>query len=114
MVYGFPIDGPMNVLHLYGFTVGAIVNYAGNKGFLASACGMRTFAVAEPVPESNLNTYAQDLSMIMLRFGLAHTIVLNKDSNLYAFFAQSCLILDLNVHTVSSENHYDIIVERVN
>ena len=52
--------------------------------------------------------------MIMLRFGLARTIVLDKDSNFYAVFAQSCLLLDLNVHTVSSDNHDAIIVERVN
>ena len=49
----------------------------------------------------------------MLRFGLEHTIVLDKDSKFYAVFAQSCLLLDLNVHTVSSENHDAIIVERV-
>ena len=102
------------MLHLYGFTVGAIVNYAGNKGFLASACGMRTFAVAEPVPESNSTTYAQTLSMIMLRFGLAHTILIDKNSKFYAVFAQSCLLLFLNVQTVISENHDAIIVERVN
>ena len=51
--------------------------------------------------------------MIMLRFVLAHTIVLNKDSKFYAVFAKYCLILDLNAYTVSSENHDAIIVERV-
>ena len=52
--------------------------------------------------------------MIMLRFGLAHTIVLEKDRKLYSVFAQSCLLLNLNVHTVSSENNDAIIVEKVN
>ena len=114
LIYGFPIDGPMNVLHVDSFTVGKSINYAGDKGFLIAACGMCTFSVAEPVPESNLTTYDQDLSMIMLQFGLAHKIVLDKDSKFYDVLAQFCLILDLNVHTVSSENNYDIIVERVN
>ena len=104
----------MNVLHVDGFTVGASINYAGNKGFLVAACGMCTFAVTEPVPDSHLTTYSQALSMIMLGFRLEHTIVLDKDSKFYAVFAQSFLILDLNVHTVSSENHDAIIVERVN
>ena len=104
----------MNVLHMDGFTVGASIKYAGNKVFLISAYGTCTFAVAEPVPESNSTTYAQALSMIILRFVLEHTIFLDKDSKFYAVFAQSCLILDLNVHTVSSENHDAIIVERVN
>ena len=104
----------MNVLHVDGFTVRASINYAGDKGFLVSAYGVCTFAVAEPVPESNSATYAQDLSMILLRFGLAHTIVLDKDSKFYAVFDKSCLLLDLNVNTGSSENRDDIIVERVN
>ena len=68
----------MNVIHVDGFTVGASINYTGDKGFLIAACGMCTFALAETVPESNLITYAQALSMIMLCFGLAHTIVLEK------------------------------------
>ena len=114
LFYGFPIDGPMNVLHVDGFTIRASINYAGDKGFLVAACGMFNFAVAETVPESNSTNYAHTLSMIMLRFGLANTILIDKDSKSYAFFAQSCLILDLNVHTVSSENHDYIIMERVN
>ena len=113
LVYGFPIDGTMNVLHVDDFTVGASINYTGDKSFLVAACVMCTFAVADPVPESNWTTYAQALSMIMLRFRLAHTIVLDKDSKFYAVFSQSCLLLDLYVHTISSENHDAIIVERV-
>ena len=40
LVYGFTIDGPMNMLHVDGFTVGESINYAGDKGFLIAACGM--------------------------------------------------------------------------
>ena len=40
LVYGFTIDGPMNLLHVDGFTVGESINYAGDKGFLIAACGM--------------------------------------------------------------------------
>ena len=59
LVYGFPIDGHMEVLHVDGFTVGASIHYACDKGFLVSTCGMCTYAVADPVPESNSTTYAQ-------------------------------------------------------
>ena len=59
LVYAFTIHGPMNVLHMYVFTVGASIHYACNKGFLVSTCGMCTYAVADPVPESNSTTYAQ-------------------------------------------------------
>ena len=61
LVYGFPIDGPMSVLHVDGFTVRASINYSGDKGFLIAACGKCTFAVADPVPESNLTNHAQAL-----------------------------------------------------
>ena len=104
----------MNVLRVDGFTVGASINYAGDKVFLVASCGMCNFAVAEPILGSNSTTYAQVLSIIMLCFVLAHTIVLDKDSKFYSVFAQSCLLLDLNVQTVSSENHDASILERVN
>ena len=82
LVYGFPIDGPMNVLHVDDFTVGASITYAGDKGFLIAAFGMCTFAVAYPVPELNWTTYAQALSMIMLRFRLdTLTIYILKESS---------------------------------
>ena len=45
LVYGFPIDVPMNVLHVDGFTFGESINYVGDKGFIIAAYGMCTFAV---------------------------------------------------------------------
>ena len=114
LVYSFLLDGPMNVLHVDGYSVGANINFAGDKGFLIAACGMCTFAVAEPVSKTDSTIYAQALLMIMLRFGFAHTIVLDKDSKFYATFAQTCQLMNLNVHTVSSENHEPMIVERIN
>ena len=63
LVYGFPIDGPMNVLHVDVFTVRASINYTGNKGFLVAACGMCTFAVADPVPESCVPIRSVTLSL---------------------------------------------------
>ena len=50
----------------------------------------------------------------MLRYGIAHTIILDKDSKYYATFCQTCELLQLNVHTISGENHNPMIVERVN
>ena len=85
LVYNLPLDGPMNVIHVDGYYVGTNVNFTGDKGFLIAACGMCTFAVAEPVSATNSTLYAQALLMIMLRFGLAHTIVLDKDSKFYSF-----------------------------
>ena len=86
LVYSFPLDGPMNVLHVDGYSVGANINFAGDKGFLIATCGMCTFAVAEPVSKTDSTMYAQALLMIMLRFSFTHTIVLDKDSKFYATF----------------------------
>ena len=94
LVYSFPLDGPMNVLHVDGYSVGADTNFDGDKGFLIAACGMSTFTVAEPVSKTDSTIYAQALLMIMLRFGFAHTIVLDKDSKCYATFAQTCQLMN--------------------
>ena len=51
--------------------------------------------------------------MIMLRFGFAHTITHNKDSKFHGTFKQTCDLLQLNTHTVSSENHDPMLVERI-
>ena len=75
---------------------------------------MCTFAVAEPVSKIDSTIYAQALLMIMLCFGLAHTIVLDKDSKFYATFAPSCQLMNLNFHTISSKTHEPMIVERIN
>ena len=104
----------MSILHIDGYTVGANINFAGDKGFLIAACGMSTFAVAEPVTNPSAMVYAQALLMIMLRFGLAHTIVLDADKKFYNTFRQMCELLRLNVHTISGENHDPMLVERVN
>ena len=114
LVWNFPIDAPMTVLHVDGYCVGADINFAGNKAFLVAACGMSTFDVAKPVAKQSAETYAQALMMIMLRFGLAHTVVLDKDSKFHDTFKQSCQLLNINTHTIIRKNHNAIIVERVN
>ena len=104
----------MSVLHIDGYAVGANVNFAGDKGFLISVCGMCMFAVAKPVTNPSGMVYAQALLMIVLRFGLAHTSVLGADKKFYNSFRQMCKLLRLNVHTISGENHDPRLVERVN
>ena len=89
----------MSVLHTDGYTVGVNIYFAGDKDFLVAACGMSTFAVAEPGPNHSAMVYAHALLMIMLRFGLVHTIVLNADKKFYNTFQQMCKLLHLNVHT---------------
>ena len=56
LVWNFPIDAPMTVLHVDGYQVGANINFASDKGFLLAACGMSTFAVAKPAPKPSAET----------------------------------------------------------
>ena len=61
-----------------------------------------------------IKNYAQALMQIMLRFGMAHTIVLDHDSKFFATFKATCELIELSTHTLSSSNHDPMIVERVN
>ena len=76
----------MSVLHTDSYSVGDNINFAGDKGFLIAAGGMSTFTVAEPVTNPSAMVYAQALLMIMLRFELANTIVLDADKKFYNTF----------------------------
>lgn len=85
-MWNFPINAPMSVRHVDGYTVGANINFAGDKGLLIAACGMCTFGVAEPVTTVNTASHTQALMMIMLRFVFAHTIILDKNSKFHDTF----------------------------
>ena len=114
LMYSFPVDSPMSVLHIDGYTVGADVNFVGDRIFLIAVCGMCTFAVGEPVSKLSSTTFAQALMSIMLRFGFAHTVVLDKDSKFLSVFKEMCQLLTLNTHTISAGNHGAMLVEHVN
>ena len=58
LVYNFPIDGPMTVLHVDGYQVGAEINFAGDRIFLVACCGMCTFAAVEPVAKADSTHFA--------------------------------------------------------
>jgi hypothetical protein len=74
---------------------------------------MCTFAVAKRADEPSTTIYAQALVMIMLRFGIAQTIVLDADKRFYNTFYQMCELLNFSVHTINGGNHDPIMVERV-
>ena len=93
----------MSVLHIDGYSIGANVNFASDKSFLLAAFGMSTFAVAKPVTNPSAMVYTQALLMIMLRFGLACTIVLDADKKFYSTFQQMSELLRPNVHTIRRE-----------
>ena len=75
---------------------------------------MTTFCLAEGVSSCNLVSFAQAIMQVQLRFGIAHTLILDRDSKVFATFQKTCELLNLNVHILSSGNHDAMIAERVN
>ena len=114
LVYGFPIPAPMMVLHADGFDAGAIKNFEGDATYLIVACGMTAFAIMEPVRSKDAKGFAAALMKILLRFGMCHTIVIDKSSLFYGVFKEVTELLQLNTHTLSGENHDAMLVERIN
>ena len=114
LVYSFPIDAPFKVLHVDIYQAGSNTSFAGSTHYLIAACGMTTFAVMESCPTANSTVFASSIMKIMLRFGLCHTIVLDKDSKFFSVFRQSIDLLKINCHVLSGDNHNPMIIERIN
>ena len=114
LVYGFPISAPMLVLHADGFSAGAHKSFEGDSTYLIAACGMTSFAVCESVRSPDAKGFAAALMRILLWFSICHTLVIDKASAFFGIFRDVTLLLHLNCHVISSENHDAMLVERVN
>jgi hypothetical protein len=75
--------------------------------------GMTGFAVMEPIKHTMSTTFASALMKVQLRFGLCHTIVLNKDTKFFGTFKEACDLLQLN-HHVPTYNHNLMMVGCIN
>jgi hypothetical protein len=114
LVYGFPITSPMMVIHADGYQAGAITTFEGDSLFLICSCGMTAFSVIEPVKTKDSKGFAAALMRVLLRFGLCHTLVLDKASAFFGVFQEVVVLLNMNFHVLSGENHDPMLVERVN
>ena len=114
LVYGFPISAPMMVLHADGFQAGSHANFEGEEIYLIVCCGMTGFAMMEPVKSETAKGFAAALMRILLRFGLCHTIILDKASAFLSVFKEVMDLLQMNYHVLSAENHDAMLMERVN
>ena len=114
LVYGFPVTAPFSVLHADGFHAGKIANYEGDDMYLVVVCGMTSFGVMESVHKSDAKGFAAALMRVLLRFGLCHTLVIDKASSFFGVFRQVVDLLNLNCHVISGENHDAMLCERLN
>ena len=64
LIYSFPIEAPMMVLHVNGYQVGKESGFEGSSHYLVACCGMCTFAAMEPIANANATTYASGIRKI--------------------------------------------------
>lgn len=114
LVYSFPIEAPFLVLHVDIYVAGKFAGFEGCTVFLIACCGMCSFACMEPVNTANAASFTSALMKIQLRFGLCHTVVLDKDSKFLGVFKESLELLKIHYHILSGENHNPMMVERIN
>ncbi len=113
LVYNFWIKAPFLVLHHDAYLAGAHFGFKGSDIYLVACCGMCTFGALEPVTSPNATTFALAIMKIQLRYGLCHTVVLNKDSKFYDVFRKSLDLLQNNCHVLSGDNHNPMLVEHL-
>ena len=104
----------MKVIHINGYAAGKQQGFEGSEIYLIACCGMCTFAAVEPVSNASAKTFASAIMKIMLRYGLSHTVVLDKDSKFLGVCRESLDLLHINCHILSAGNHNPMLVERVN
>jgi len=68
----------------------------------------------EPIQHANSKNFASGIMKIQLRYGLFHTVVLDKDSKFVGVCRKALDLLQINCHVLSGDNHNPMIVERVN
>ena len=74
---------------------------------------MTYFGIYKPTAEQNAYAFDSALMKIWMRFGFYRTIVVDKDSKFIGVFAQTSALLNINIHVLSGENHYPMIVEHI-
>jgi hypothetical protein len=114
IVYNFPIDEPFKIIHADVYSVGSEQAFDGEKGYMNVLDGMTGYAVSEPLLANQMNAagFAKAIMKILLANGLAHTIIIDKDSKFRAVFEETMELLQINLHTASGGNHDPILTER--
>ena len=113
-LYSFPIDAPFRTIHIDIYMLGKTESFDGDVALFIVLDHMTSFAVVEPVKETNSKTFAKALMKILLTHGLCHTVIVDADSKFKATFSEVISLLNLNKHELSKGNHQAMLVERFN
>ena len=114
LLYGFPLDAPMNTIHADVWQPGRQTGFEGNTSLMIVVCHMTTFVAIEPLRECNSTTFSKAVYRIMMRYALASLIVTDPDSKFKGEFIKMCALLTIPHHMSARGNHNAIIVERFN
>jgi hypothetical protein len=114
LVFSFPLDGPFRVIHADAYSVGIDQGFDGEKSHMTVLCGMTGFVVSEPLfsDEMNSSGFAKAIMKISLSHGLAHTIIVDKDSKFRGVSEETANMLGINIYVASGGNHDAVMTER--
>ena len=68
----------------------------------------------QTVADASATMYAPALMKIMVRYGISHMLVLDKDNKFFNVLKEVVDLLQLNCRVLSAHNHNDMLVERIN
>jgi hypothetical protein len=75
---------------------------------------MTGFAATEPLKELTSASFARAVYVILLRYGISHTVITDPDSKFKGQFKEAFQTMDIH-HHLSARGHHDaILVERFN
>jgi hypothetical protein len=105
---------PFLVFFVDTYDAGKHSSFDGFYMFLVACCGMTGFASMEPIQHANSKTFVLAIMRTELRYGVCHTIILDKDSKFYSVCQEALDLLQINCHVLSGDNHNPMMVERIN
>jgi hypothetical protein len=101
-------------VHADAWVPGKTESFDEFTGLMIAVDHMTGFAAIEPIKEMNSSSFARSVYVILLRYGLSHTVITDRDSKFKGQFKEAFAILKIH-HHLSARGHHDaILVERFN
>jgi HKD family nuclease len=114
LLYSFPLSAPYMAVHADAWVPGDTFSFDGFIGLMIVVCHMTGFAAIEPIKEKNSSSFARSVYIILLRYGLANSVITDPDSKFKGEFKEAFETLKIH-HHLSARGHHDaILVERFN
>jgi hypothetical protein len=114
LLYSFPLSAPFMVVHADAWVPGKTESFDGFTGLMIVVDHMTGFAAIEPIKEMNSSLFARSVYVILLRYGLSHTVITGPDSKFKGQFKEAFATLKIH-HHLSARGHHDaILVEQFN